>query len=186
MHSSFPEIPILKQKKNPCYRKNQITQVSKRMKIRVMYVVPTNLRSKTFEWICRDLNKEKFELSFIIFDQGKTNLVEYLIKHNIPCLSIKYSGIQNLFWATWQIYRYCRRNKIDIVHAHGVDPCLASFIAAYFAGVQIRIQTRHHGGPFPFPSRVPWSGIYDRFINFLSSKIIAPSRNVKDILVSRD
>jgi glycosyltransferase involved in cell wall biosynthesis len=161
-------------------------QANKETKIRVMYVMPTNLRSKTFEWICRDLNRERFELSFIIFNQGQTNLGEYLTTQNIPYCSIKYSGIHNLFWATWHIYCYCRKNKIDIVHAHGVDPCIAGFIAAYFAGVQIRIQTRHHGGPFPFPLRVPWSGVYDRFINFLSSKIVAPSQKVKDILVGCD
>lgn len=133
-------------------------QENRVQKIKILYVVPTNLRSKTFEWICRDFNTDKFELSFIIFDQGKTDFTEYLATHNISYLNLKYSGINDLFGATWKIYQYCLKSKIDIVHAHCVDPCLAGFIGAFFAGVKIRIQTRHHGGPFPFPQRVPWSG----------------------------
>jgi glycosyltransferase involved in cell wall biosynthesis len=166
----------------------QIMQANNTRKIRVTYVVATNLRFKLFEWICRDLSRERFELSFILLNQGSTDLADYLKAQNIPYYSIKYSSKYslNLFWTIWKISRYCRRNKIDIIHTHGVDACLAGLIAACWAGVQIRIQTRHHGSPFPWPQRVPWGELYDRFNNFFSSKIIAPSQKVKDTLVSRD
>ncbi len=163
-------------------------QANKIRKIRVTYVIATNLRFKIFEWICRELSRERFELSFILLNQSQTELAEYLTAQNLPFCSIKYSSKYsfNLFVAIWKIYRYCRKNKIDIIHTHGVDACLAGLIGACFAGVKIRIQTRHHGGPFSWPQRVPWGGVYDQFNNFLSSKIIAPSRQVKDTLVSCD
>jgi glycosyltransferase involved in cell wall biosynthesis len=168
--------------------REQIMAANKKTKIRVTYVIATNLRFKIFECICRELSRDNFDLSFILLNQCQTELAGYLTAQNIPYYSIKYSSKYsiNLFVAIWKIYRYCRKNKIDIIHTHGVDACLAGLIGAYFAGVKIRIQTRHHGGPFSWPQRVPWGGVYDRFNNFLSSKIIAPSRHVKDTLVSCD
>ena len=163
-------------------------QANNPRKIRVTYVMATNKRSKRFEGICRDLSRERFDLSFILLNQGQTNLTESLAAQNIPYCSIKYSSKYslNLFWAIWKIYRYCRRNKIDIIHTHGVDDSLAGLIGACLAGVQIRIQSRTHGSSPPWPQRVPWGGAYDRFNNFLSSKIIALSQTVKDTLVSCD
>lgn len=167
----------------------QIMQANNIRKIRVTYVIATNLRFKSCEWICRDLSRERFELSFILLNQGSTDLADYLTAQNIPYYSIKYSGKYslNLFWTIWKISRYCRRNKIDIIHTHGgIDASLTGLIGACWAGVQIRIQTRHHGSPFTWSQRVPWREVYNRFDNFFSSKIIAPSQKVKDTLVSRD
>lgn len=163
-------------------------QANKKSKIRVTYVMATNKRSKRFEGICRDLSRERFELSFILLNQCQTNLTESLTAQNIPYFSIKYSSKYslNLFWAIWKIYRYCRRNQIDIIHTHGVDDSLAGLIGACLAGVPIRIHSRTHGSSPPWPQRVPWGGVYDRLNNFLSSKIIAFSQNVKNLLVSCD
>ncbi|NEO44857.1 MAG: glycosyltransferase family 4 protein [Moorea sp. SIO4A3] len=166
----------------------QIIQANKRRKIRVTYVIATNLRFKRFEWICSELSKERFELSFILLNQGQTDLPEYLTAQKIPYISIKYSNKYslNLFWAIWKISRYCRKNKTDIVHTYGVDGSLVGLSGACLGGVQIRIQSRTHAGPFPWPQRVPWGQVYDHFNNFLSSKITMTSQKVKDIVISYD
>jgi glycosyltransferase involved in cell wall biosynthesis len=54
-------------------------------------------------------------------------------------------------------------------------------IAARLAGVEKRIYSRHHGSYHHeyFPSAIK----YDRFINFLSTDIVAISENVKNILI---
>ena len=54
-------------------------------------------------------------------------------------------------------------------------------IAARLAGVKKRIYSRHHGSYHHeyFPSAIK----YDRFINFLSTDVVAISENVKNILI---
>ncbi|NES45701.1 hypothetical protein, partial [Moorena sp. SIO2C4] len=121
---------------NKSLAEEQIVQANKRRKIRVTYIIATNLRFKRFEWICSELSKERFELSFVLLDQGPTDLSEYLTAQKIPYISIKYSNKYslNLFWAIWKSYRYCRQNKTDIVHTYAVDGSLVGLTAAYLAG----------------------------------------------------
>jgi len=74
-----------------------------------------------------------------------------------------------------------KNENISAIHTHLFEATLAGMIAARLAGVKKRIYSRHHGSYHLeyFPSAIK----YDRFINTLSTDIVAISENVKDILI---
>lgn len=59
----------------------------------------------------------------------------------IPILR-KISLVQDLK-SVWQIFRYIRKNKIEIVTGHTPKGGLLAMIAAFLAGTKIRIYFRH-------------------------------------------
>jgi glycosyltransferase involved in cell wall biosynthesis len=84
------------------------------------------------------------------------------------------------------IARYCRDRGVDIVHAHFMDACLAGLVGAWWGGVRMRLHTRHHAGPYPRSHRPSWGAWYDRFNNWLSTIIIAPSQQARQTLLEYD
>lgn len=79
-----------------------------------------------------------------------------------------------------EIYRILKKENISVIHTHLFEATLTGMIAARLAGVEKRIYSRHHGSYHHqyFPTAIK----YDRFINFLSTDIVAISANVKNIL----
>ena len=95
---------------------------------------------------------------------------------------VPFTGKKDLFKSIKQIYRILKTENISAIHTHLFEATLAGMIAAQLAGVQKRVYSRHHGSYHHeyFPSAIK----YDRFINFLSTDIVAISENVKNILIN--
>ena len=138
-------------------------------KIRLAYVVAQSVRWASFEWLCRALNRDRFDLSFIFLKEGPLPVASFLEACSIQYLHLPFTGKTNLPWAMRGVARFCCSNRIDIVHTHFMNACLARLPGAYLAGVPIRIHTRHHAGPLSWTHRAPWGRFYDRFNNALSS-----------------
>jgi glycosyltransferase involved in cell wall biosynthesis len=153
-------------------------------KQRICYLVSFINKSIAFEWISENLSKEKYELSFILYNTVDTELERYLNANKIPVERINYSGKKDYFSAFIKTYKSLKRNKIDTVHAHLFDANIIGIVAAYFAGVKRRVHTRHHGTwhHVHFPHAV----YYDKLVNRLSTHIIAISKNLMNVLILRD
>ena len=153
---------------------------------RIVYVVSQPVRWLAFEWIAARLSRDLFDLSFLLLGTGPPPLQPHLEKLGIEALHIHCPPRWGVFRAAAEVERYCRMRKIDVVHTHFMDACLAGLVAARRAGVNIRIHTRHHAGPYPISHRPPWGALYDRWNNQLSTTIIAPSDQARRALIVHD
>jgi glycosyltransferase involved in cell wall biosynthesis len=149
-------------------------------KIRVLHVVAMQVRWLCFEWLCEELDRERFELSFLLVTAGEPALAAFLGERGIPFRHLRYRGMRSLPAIIAAVARHCRRHRIDVVHTHFFPGCMAGLIGALLAGVPVRVYTRHsvanHGF---FPRRVA----YDRLFNALATAIVAPDRMVQTVLV---
>ncbi len=154
------------------------------MKIKLAYVLSHIQKALAFEWIAKSLPSERFEIYFILLNPQASPLEEFLIRNNIPVLRINYRNKRDALSALWQLYRFFRNHHIEMIHCHLFDASLIGLLAAKLAGVKHRIHTRHHASMHHryFPRAV----YYDRFINYLSTHIIAISENVRYILIKKE
>ena len=155
------------------------------MKTKVTLILYQINKALAFEWIIDHFNKEKFELSFISIGVEKNSVLEQFCKErNVEFHLVNYSGKKELPAAVFQTYKILRKIKPTVVHCHIFEGGLIGLIAARLAGIQKRIYTRHYS---TYHHTYAPSGIkYDRLINSLSTKIIAISENVRQILIEKE
>lgn len=151
------------------------------MKKKVTYILSNINKALAFEWITEELDKDKFDLFFVLLNPGDSALEDYLRLNNIQVIRIPYRGKKDLAKAIVSIYRILKREKIQIVHCHLFDACVAGLTAARLAGIHKRIYTRHHATfhQVYFP-RAVW---YDKFISAMATGVVAISENVRQTLI---
>src|SRR5438309_718321 len=154
------------------------------MKLNITYIVSDVDRAVAFEWIALGLNKEKFNISFILLNTKPSYLQEFLEKQNIPTYFIQYRGKKTAFKALFKTINYLRSQKTQIVHCHLFNACIIGLTAAKLIGVKKRIYTRHHSTYHHsfYPKAVKW----DRYCNYLSTEIISISKTVTETLVDKE
>jgi len=157
-----------------------------RRRIRLVYLVSQPVRWVSFEWVAAGLNRELFDLSFLLLGKRPPPLAPHLEALGVTVQYLPYPGRFALLGAARVIAQYCRANTIDIIHAHFMDACLAGLLGARLAGVAVLLHTRHHAGPYPFYHRRPWGALFDRWNNRLSTAIIAPSEQARRSLIDHD
>ncbi|MCX8080385.1 MAG: glycosyltransferase family 4 protein [Bacteroidia bacterium] len=138
-------------------------------------------KSFVFEWTFSRFDRSKNNYYFILIHERVTNFENFLLQCGFEVFRVPYKGKLSTWFALWKTFRILKKLKSDIVHAHLFEGCLIGLTAAYFAGVKKRIHTRHNATYHLkyYPSAVK----YDKLINFLSTDIVAISKNVKNILM---
>jgi len=155
-------------------------------RIKLVYVIAYEMRWPMIEWVCRLLDRDRFDLSFILLHKSVSPLAAVLDEMGIPHTTLRCRRRFDVWRLAAGIYRWCRRHRPAILHAHFTNACLAGLPAARLAGVPVRLHTRHHAGPYPRSHREPWGVLYDRFHNRLSTGIIAPCEGTRRVLVDHD
>jgi len=154
-------------------------------RIKLTYIVSMNVRWLHLEWMCDRLDRERFDVSFVLvcIDGRTPYLQSYLEQRQIPFRRIN-CRVRSLsiLRTIREIFHYCRREKIDIVHTHIYFASLVGLLASFFARVPVRINTRHHllqnhGTP------AIW---LDRMTHALATRVIATSHLVRRVLVERE
>ena len=137
-----------------------------------------------FEWLATSDLQKKFELNFILLNPGSSYLEAFLKEKGLPVTFIRFAGKKSMVRAFSQVFIKLIKIRPDIVHAHFLDANLIGISAAFLARVPKRIYTRHHSSfhHFYFPKGV----YYDLFVNSMSTKIVAISNMVKQILVEKE
>ena len=150
------------------------------MKTKVTYIISNINKAFAFEWIAEYLDKEKFDLSFILLNSGKSELENYLKINNIPVFTIKFYGKKNYPSVFVKLLRLLSKIKPDIIHTHLRDANFLGLSAAKMLGIKKRVHTRHHStfNIKYYPKAVKW----DRFVNGLATDIVAISKNVENVL----
>ena len=153
-------------------------------RVRLVVAVAMNVRWLAFEWLAERLDRERFELSFLLLGDGEPPLAPFLRQRGIPFVHLRYRGKRDLARCTVEAYRYCRAAGVDAIHTHFFPAHFAGLLGAWLAGVPLRVQTRHHS-TFHYRYRRA-AALYDRFFNALATRIVAPSEVVKRVLVERE
>lgn len=155
------------------------------MKIKITYILYQINKALAFEWIIDHIDINKFELSFIsIGVQENSPLEQFCKARKIEFHLVKYAGKTNMPSAIYQTYKILKKIKPVIVHCHIFEGGVIGLIASKLAGINNRIYTRHYS-TYHY-TYAPGGVKYDRLINFLSTKIIAISENVKKILIEKE
>lgn len=152
--------------------------------INIAYIISSVNKSLAFEWIANHIDTSKFKLTFILLNNKHTPLEEFLSKKNIPTFRVNYNKKKDLPFAILNTIKLLKQNKIEIVHCHLFEACLVGLTAAKFAGIKKRIHTRHNATIHH--QYHPKAVKFDKYINFMSSDIVAISQNVKNILVDME
>lgn len=153
-------------------------------KIKVTLILSNHDKAIAYEWLADLIDKNSFELSFVLLNPGGSFIESFLADRKILFKRLHYTGKKDLVKSILSIYRFLKKNKTEVVHTHLFDANLAGLTAARLAGIKARIYSRHHATfhHMYYPKAVRW----DRIINSLASKIIAVSENVKNVLTERE
>lgn len=154
------------------------------MKINITYIISNINKALAFEWISTDLNKNKFNLNFILLNPGESELETYLKQNDISVDRITYRSKNDIPAAIFKTWKTLKKHKTTVVHTHLFEANIIGLTAAKLAGISKRIHTRHHSDYHHryYPNAVK----YDKLINYLSTDIIAISEVVKNILISKE
>ena len=106
---------------------------------------------------------------------------KFLDEQSIESIEVPYKGLKTTVSTLPKLYRILKEWKPDVIHTHLVDANLLGMIAGKAIGIPKRIFTRHNSTYHK--EYHPKSTIIDKFVAYLSTDIIAISKNVEDLLV---
>jgi len=151
---------------------------------RLLIVISLVDRSLAFEWFFRELSKTKIVFQVVFLHPHEPALAKFCKSLSIPVHYIHYQDKKNAPIAFFKIFWLMIINRINIVHAHLFDASLIAIAASRLAGIQKRINTRHHASQHHIYN--PHAVKFDRFINQHSTHIIAISEGIKQILIEKE
>jgi glycosyltransferase involved in cell wall biosynthesis len=155
-------------------------------RVRLLYVVSSPVPWAVFPWIARGLDRDRFDLSFVLPNIGPAPLEPLLRAEGVAVRYLPLGGRLSPMRAALEVARHCREHAIEIVHVHMERAGFPGLVGAWLAGVPVRIHTRHIAGPYPRSYRRRVDSLHDRRNNWLSTAIIAPTELTRRALVELD
>lgn len=150
------------------------------MKIKVVYIVSDIDKSLAFEWVASYLDKEKFDLIFVLLNEGNSTLEDYLIEHKIPTIRIEVNSKIDFLMAYIRLASFLWKEKPDVIHCHLRKAELIGIPVAFLTRIKRRIYTRHFS---TYHHLYHPKGVYiDKFISRLATDVVAISNNVRTVL----
>jgi glycosyltransferase involved in cell wall biosynthesis len=149
-----------------------------------IYFISLVERSLVFENILKELYKIKPDVLLVFMFETVSPLQDKCNEIGFKTIHIPYKSKKDFFRAGYKIFSIIKKVKPDLVHCHLFDASLLGITISKMLNVKKRIHTRHHATHHHlyFPHAVK----YDRWINKLSTKIIAISQNIKNILIEQE
>lgn len=147
---------------------------------RVTYIIANVDRAVAFEWVADLLERDRFDLRFILLNPGPSALEAELVRRKIPCERVTYRGYRDLPGALWRVVQILRLTRPGTVHTHLLPACIVGLIAARILRVPKRVYTRHHS-TFHHVYASRWVAV-DRVMNSIATHVVAISENVGYVL----
>ena len=153
-------------------------------KIKITYIISNVDKAVGFEWVVENLNSSKYELSFILLNASESYFFSWLKDREIKCYFVQHTGKRNYLPSFLKVFLILLKIKPDVVHTHLLEANLIGLTAAKILGVKKRVYTRHHSTFHHdyFPKGIK----YDRWSNYMSTQIIAISKNVQEVLTNKE
>ena len=148
---------------------------------KIIYIISDIDKALAFEWIAEKINASLIEISFVLIIQKPSALEKFLREKNIPVYTFYYRNKKDFPLIFLKLYRLLKRLKPDTVHCHLLYASLLGLTASRIAGIKNRIYTRHHSDFHHryFPAGIKW----DKWCNAMSTRVIAPSNAVSEVLI---
>ena len=123
------------------------------------------------------LDPRKYENHIICLDE-LGSLGQQLVDKGYS-IAVFHKGMGFKVKVIWKLVRYFKKNHIKIVHTNNPAPHFWGGIAAWLAGVKVRIHTKHGRNFSHMPRRV----LLNRFSAFFSTKVITVSGDVARLTI---
>jgi glycosyltransferase involved in cell wall biosynthesis len=152
-------------------------------KLRLLLISSTNVRWMHLEWMCEELNRDRFDVSFLLISLWKRppHFESYLRERGIPFQRIDCRlRPLDILRTLRTVIRRCRRERIDIVHTHIFFASLMGLVGSFLAGVPVRINTRHHASM----NHGNWFYWLDRLKNLVATHIVATCKVLERVLLA--
>jgi len=155
------------------------------MKPRIAYIISDLNYAVAYEWIAKGFFNSEINIDFIFLSKRPPDLIPTIERVGFNCMHIELSeGKLQHFIAFKQLYKILSNGNYQGVHCHLFKANLLGLTVAKLLGIKYRVYTRHHA---TFHHRYHPKGVLmDRFINSLSTDIIAISKNVEHILLKEE
>ncbi len=131
------------------------------------------------------VDKDLFDFVFINFGDENSSYVKAITSRGYKIYSLPPDPRRHLFRSAYKVWRICRKERPDLVHAHLFFPSLIGLIVAKSQGLRTLL-TRHYSVSIhelqPRIKRIPYLAMQS-IINRFADHIIAPSRLVKETLM---
>lgn len=147
---------------------------------KVIYIVSDIDKSLAFEWIAQGLDSHKIHLEFILLNNKKSKLEEFLKAQSVPVQRYSYQRGWRLIFSIFAMWRVLRRARPDVIHAHMRYANIIGITAGYFARVKRRIHTRHHSNSNHIYH--PHAVKVDKHMSKWSTEVVSISKTVTKVL----
>ena len=117
----------------------------KKRKIKLTYIFTHHIRWVSFEWVAKYIDRSKFDIDYLILNESDP-MIDFLKEMSIPYKTTSYKNYEDTPEVVKFIYDHLIANQTDVVHTHFFSGDLAGQQAAFYAGVPVRVYTRHHSG----------------------------------------
>lgn len=124
-----------------------------------------------------------YRIIHIFVGEPLPDLLATMTEHGLEHVRIPYKSRRDLLAAISCARQILKNHRADLVHGHGIEGTLIGLLAGLLIGVTDRIYTRHHATMHH--EMGPRRALFlDRFVNRLSTTIIATCDNVRDCLIT--
>ena len=128
--------------------------------------------------LCLNVNSSKFNMSVCCLEELGPNAKE-LERKGIPVFLVKKKpGFDWLL--PLRLRKLFLKQKVQVVHTHGINPFFYGTIGAILAKVPVKIQTDHARGTFPVARK---EMVSEMVLSWFVDRIVAVSEGVKSDLV---
>jgi len=153
---------------------------SEQIHVKLIYIISEVNKALGFEWLYDNINKEQFDITFILLGKPDSAFEKFLVARNAEGIQINFLRKCDFLIAFFQTFLILFRLRPHIVHTHLIMANIIGLTASWILRVPKRIYTRHHA---MIHHREHRSGLkYDKWCNWIATDIIAPSKNVRTIL----
>jgi glycosyltransferase involved in cell wall biosynthesis len=136
-----------------------------------------------FEWIVQNIDRSRFDISFILLNDKPSYLATFLDREGIACLELPFSGKKTIPKLILRVGLQLRKLKPHVIHTHLFAANLIGQTAAWVTRIPKRIYTRHSSNE---NRRYHGKQRWDHYTNRMCTDIVAISENVKDILIREE
>ncbi len=151
---------------------------------KVVYVISNIDRWVAFEWVYNSFINSTITIDFIIISPKEGYFCQFLEKNKADFYHIPFKGKKSYPHIISKLYSIFTEKKYDAIHCHFLDATICGLTAGYIAGIKKRIFTRHHSD---FHHQYAPKGILlDKYCNSLSTKVVAISLVVQNILIKKE
>lgn len=151
---------------------------------KITYIISKINKALAFEWIAEAFQNTEVQLSFILLNDGESELEKYLLSVRIPVKRIFFQGKKDIPLAVLKTYLTLKKWKPDAVHCHLFEASIIGLYAAKMANIRKRIYTRHH---FLYHwEENPKAVKYDIWCNQWATDIVTLTENMGKFLTEKE